>query len=66
MDMDLIKNRQELVARYNKAIGEPGPLVRELQRAFLAGEMSTARINQYVQQSEAMIEARRPMVRRRC
>lgn len=66
MDMDLIKNRQGLVARYNEAIGEPGPIVLELQRTFLAGEMPMARINQYVQQSEAMSEARRLMVRRRC
>lgn len=64
MDTSLIKNRQDLVDRYNKAVGAPGPLVTELQRHFLAGEMASDRIPQYVEQCEAMIEARNSMSRR--
>lgn len=64
MDMNLIENRQDLVDRYNEAIGVPGPMVKELQRHFLAGEMVSGRIPQYVWQCEAMIEARNSMSRR--
>lgn len=64
MDMNLIENRKDLVDRYNEAVGVPGPMVRELQRGFLAGEMVLDRIPQYVDQCEAMIEARKSMTRR--
>lgn len=63
MDMNLIENRQDLVNRYNAAVGTPGPLVRELQHHFLAGGMPSSRISHYVEQCEAMIEARMTMSR---
>lgn len=64
MDMSTIENRQDLVDRYNEAVGAPGPLVQELQHQFLEGEMALDRIAQYVMQCEAMIEARNSMRRR--
>lgn len=64
MDMSTIENRQDLVDRYNEAVGAPGPMVQELQHQFLQGKMAPDRISQYVMQCEDMIEARNSMRRR--
>lgn len=50
--------RQDLVDRYNEALGPPGPQVAALQASFLDGSMASANVLNYVQQCEYMIEAR--------
>lgn len=64
MDTNLIENRQDLVNKYNASVGEPGPLVTELQCRFLTGDMDPSLVKQYVAQCEVMIESRDSLRRR--
>lgn len=54
-DMAILSNRLDLVNRYNKVVGAPGPAIRAVQREFVSALMSPERLRHYVQQCEYVI-----------
>lgn len=54
-DMSQMRNRLDLVNRYNKTVGPPGSAVRIIQQDFVNGLMMPERLKHYVQQCEYVI-----------
>jgi hypothetical protein len=60
-DMSLMLNRLSLISRYNRCVGEPGPMVADVQRDFINGLMDSRIVPTFVAEYETIIESRRPM-----
>lgn len=66
MEQKSVVLRQNLVNRYNDAVGPPGAQVSSLQKSFLTGALDRSVVARYIQQCEEMIEARMSLRPRRC